>query len=40
MSERLRKRKLPAFLGPLLRPVLSLLQVSVHLRADKPSTAS
>jgi SAM-dependent methyltransferase len=40
MSERLRKRKLPAFLGPLLRPVLSLLQVSVHLRADKPSTAN
>jgi ubiquinone/menaquinone biosynthesis C-methylase UbiE len=37
VSERLRKRGLPAFLGGLLRPVLSLLQVSVHLRADKPS---
>lgn len=40
MSDRLRKRKLPAFLGPLLRPVLSLLQVSVHLIAHKRETGA
>ena len=37
MSARLRKRGLPAFLGPMLRPALSLLQVSVHLLAHKPA---
>jgi SAM-dependent methyltransferase len=39
MSARLRKRRLPAFLGPMLRPAMSLLQVSVHLIAHKPETA-
>jgi SAM-dependent methyltransferase len=36
ISDRLRKRRLPAFLGSILHPVMSTLQVSVHLRADKP----
>jgi ubiquinone/menaquinone biosynthesis C-methylase UbiE len=35
MRSRLRKRRLPAFLIGVLRPMLSTLQVSVHLRADK-----
>ncbi len=39
MSARLRKRGLPAFLVPMLRPALSLLQVSVHLIAHKPATS-
>ena len=40
MSARLRKRGLPAFLGPMLRPAMSLLQVSVHLIAHKPGTGA
>jgi len=36
IRERLRKRKLPGFLGALLRPLMSTFQVSVHLRANKP----
>lgn len=39
LAERLRKRRLPAFLASVLRPAMSLLQVSVHLRADKPTAA-
>ena len=35
IRSRLRKRWLPGFLTGVLRPVLSTLQVSVHLRADK-----
>jgi len=35
LRERLRKRHLPAFFATLLRPMMSTLQVSVHLRADK-----
>ena len=40
MGDRLRKRRLPTFLGPMLRPAMSLLQVSVHLIAHKPQTGS
>ena len=35
MRSRLRKRRLPGFLTGVLRPMLTTLQVSVHLRADK-----
>jgi SAM-dependent methyltransferase len=35
IRSRLRKRRLPGFLAGLLRPLLTTLQVSVHLRADK-----
>lgn len=35
VRERLRKRRLPGFLSSFLRPALSALQVSVHLRARK-----
>jgi hypothetical protein len=40
LKQRLRKRGLPEFLGGALRPVMSTLQVSVHLRADKPKAAA
>ena len=40
MRERLRQRHLPGFLGALLRPAMSTLQVSVHLRAEKASSGS
>jgi SAM-dependent methyltransferase len=39
LNERLRKRGLPGFLGGVLRPLMSTLQVSVHLTADKPAAA-
>jgi len=35
LRERLQKRRLPGFLAGFIRPVLPILQVSVHLRADK-----
>jgi SAM-dependent methyltransferase len=35
LQERLRQKRLPAFLAGLVRQVLPLFQVSVHLRADK-----
>jgi len=35
LKERLRKRRLPGFVSGILRPMMSTLQVSVHLRADK-----
>jgi SAM-dependent methyltransferase len=35
LAQRLQKRRVPAFLASLIRPLLPLLQVSVHLRADK-----
>ena len=35
LRARLRKRRLPGFLSSVLRPAMSALQVSVHLRADK-----
>ncbi len=35
LRERLRKRRLPGFLGGAMRPLMSTLQVSVHLRAHK-----
>jgi SAM-dependent methyltransferase len=38
LRERLRRKGLPEFLAGLVRPVLPILQVSVHLRADKPRT--
>ena len=37
MRERLRKHRLPGVLSDLLRPLMSTLQVSVHLRANKPA---
>ena len=40
LKQRLRKRGLPGFLGGPLRPVMSTLQVSVHLKADKPKAAA
>jgi len=40
LRDRLRKRRLPGFLGSLLRPAMSMLQVSVHLRADKRRSAA
>ena len=39
LRDRLRKRRLPGFLGGLLRPAMSMLQVSVHLRAYKKQPA-
>lgn len=35
LKERMRQKRLPGFLAGVVRPVLPLLQVSVHLRADK-----
>jgi SAM-dependent methyltransferase len=35
LAQRLQKRRLPGLLAPVIRPLLPLLQVSVHLRADK-----
>ena len=37
LKEKLRQRGLPGFLGGLLRPAMTALQVSVHLRAHKAS---
>lgn len=37
LRERLHKRRLPGLLSGFLRPMMSTLQVSVHLRADKPA---
>jgi SAM-dependent methyltransferase len=37
MRDRLHKRRLPGFLSSVLRPMMSTLQVSVHLRAEKPA---
>lgn len=37
LRERLRRKRLPGFLAGFIRPVLPSLQVSVHLRANKPS---
>jgi SAM-dependent methyltransferase len=38
LRARLGKRRLPGFLSSVLRPAMSTLQVSVHLRAAKPSS--
>lgn len=40
MRSRLRKRWLPGFLASVLRPMLSTLQVSVHVRADKAAVTT
>jgi SAM-dependent methyltransferase len=37
LRQRLEKRRLPGFLAGVVRPILPVLQVSVHLRADKTS---
>lgn len=37
LKARLRKRQLPGFLSHILSPIMSTLQVSVHLRAVKPA---
>jgi SAM-dependent methyltransferase len=40
MRSRLRKRRVPGVLSGVLRPLLSTLQVSVHLRADKTAVTT